>query len=452
MGTWSPLDSAHDDSTQTLSLPSGDRRGAMHLEQLGPGSRRFACRPSWTVGSGPRADFRIEDPYVSAIHLRCTRRPDGVWVEDADSKNGTRINGVQVRAGLLRPGMCVAMGAHRLVLSYRGGRAPLPGSACDSPDGANELTPRPAWRETMIGDSDALNDAIQHIPLLADLPQPVLILGETGTGKELVARALHEAGDRSTSPLVVLNCAAIPEQLAESELFGHERGAFTTALRRREGAFSRAGCGTLFLDEVAELTPPLQAKLLRVLERGTFLPVGAEQPSRTRARVVAATHRDLEAAVAEGAFREDLFHRLSVFSVKLPPLRERPEDLPRLIAHFVTEIEADLGRSVLVHPDAFARAATHAWPGNIRALRHALLRAAVLGAGEITAAGLVPDAAHRDAGRGGITIPRGDYASMKLALLRALVAEHGTIRKAAVAIGVPRSTLGAWLRTDGVDA
>ena len=345
--------------------------------------------------------------------------------------------------------MCAAMGTHRLVLR-RGGHGPLP-AARDARDNLKDSDSPPRLGETMIG-SRALRDAIQHIPLLADLPQPVLILGETGTGKELVARALHEAGQRRTSPLVVLNCAAIPEQLAESELFGHERGAFTTALRRREGAFARAGSGTLFLDEVAELTPPLQAKLLRVLERGTFLPVGAEQPSRTRARVVAATHRDLEAAVAKGTFREDLFHRLSVFSVKLPPLRERAEDLPRLIAHFVTEIETDLGRSVLVHPDAFARAHTHAWPGNIRALRHALLRAAVLGGGEITAAGLVPDTSHQDAGRGGITIPRGDYASMKLAMLRALVAEHGTIRKAAVAIGVPRSTLGAWLRTDEVSA
>ncbi|MCA9716090.1 MAG: sigma-54-dependent Fis family transcriptional regulator, partial [Myxococcales bacterium] len=234
----------------------------------------------------------------------------------------------------------------------------------------------------------------------------------------------------------------------ESELFGHVRGAFTGAHRDHAGAFARAGGGTLFLDEVAELPLPLQAKLLRVLETRRVSPVGAEREFEVDVRVVSATHRPLERWVRDGQFREDLFHRLSVLTINIPPLRARKGDLALLIQTFSRSISDELGRVVQLEREALDAAELFPWPGNIRELRNALLRAAALTDGPICKRALLPRRAtgpvNGDANT--ITIPRGTFTEMKRALIRHYLAEHGSIRKAARVLGVPRSTLGAWLK------
>jgi transcriptional regulator with PAS, ATPase and Fis domain len=231
--------------------------------------------------------------------------------------------------------------------------------------------------------------------------------------------------------------------LAESALFGHRRGAFTGAVGDRAGAFERAHGGTLFLDEVAELPLALQAMLLRALETRRVLPVGAEVELRIDTRLIAATHRDLESLVGDGRFREDLYHRLRVLELVLPPLRARPDDVPLLLEYFGVRASVELGRPVTFRPDAIEAACRHERPGNVRALRNAVLRAAARAAGPIDPAMLLDDLSPVAAG---IVVPRGDYRAMNRALLRRAVAEHGSIRRAALALGVPRSTLGAWLK------
>jgi len=206
----------------------------------------------------------------------------------------------------------------------------------------------------------------------------VLIQGETGTGKELFARALHAAGLRREQPLVTVNCAAIPASLIESEFFGHEKGAFTGATSRREGRFALADGGTLFLDEVGELPLELQSKLLRVLQEGTFEPVGGSITRRVNVRVVAATNRDLAREVKEGRFRQDLFFRLNVFPLSLPPLRERPEDIPALAETFARRFAQRLGRNLApLTADDLLRLQSYPWPGNVRELQNVIERAVI---------------------------------------------------------------------------
>ncbi|MBB3952163.1 sigma-54-dependent transcriptional regulator [Aureimonas jatrophae] len=206
---------------------------------------------------------------------------------------------------------------------------------------------------------------------------PILVRGETGSGKEWLARRIVELGPRADRPFLAVNCAALPADLAESLLFGHERGAFSGATERHPGRFAEADGGTLLLDEVGDLAPALQAKLLRVLEDGEIDPVGARRPRRVDVRVIAATHRDLAAMVRAGSFREDLYWRLAVFEIEVPPLRERRDEIPELIRRFVAEA-AETGRAFRADPDAVRQLSQRDWPGNIRELRHAVLRAVVL--------------------------------------------------------------------------
>jgi transcriptional regulator with GAF, ATPase, and Fis domain len=206
----------------------------------------------------------------------------------------------------------------------------------------------------------------------------VLVLGETGTGKELVARAIHAASGRRARPLVRVNCAAIPAALVESEFFGHERGAFTGATQRREGRFALAHDGTIFLDEVAELPADLQAKLLRVLQEGEFEPVGSSRTRKVNVRVITATNRDLGRAVREGRFREDLYYRLNVVPIEVPPLRERGDDVVILAAAFAARVGKRMGRTVdPLSADDIARLRAYAWPGNIRELQNVIERAVI---------------------------------------------------------------------------
>jgi transcriptional regulator with GAF, ATPase, and Fis domain len=233
-----------------------------------------------------------------------------------------------------------------------------------------------------IGRSRAWKDVLGLATKVAPTDTTVLITGESGTGKEVLARFLHRGSPRKDGPFVALNCAALPEQLLESELFGHEKGAFTGALASRAGKLEQASGGVLFLDEVGEMSPPVQAKLLRVLEAREFQRLGGTRTLRFDARVLAATNRDLKTAIENGGFREDLFYRLAVFELSLPPLRERPEDIPLLVSGFLEQLARTVGRSAAgLSDEARATLLAHSWPGNVRELRNAIERAAILSEG-----------------------------------------------------------------------
>jgi DNA-binding NtrC family response regulator len=236
----------------------------------------------------------------------------------------------------------------------------------------------------IVGRSPALKRLLDQLALVASTQSTVLILGETGTGKELVARAIHDRSPRRERPLVKVNCAALPRELVESELFGHEKGAFTGATQQRRGRFELADGGTLFLDEVGELPLEAQAKLLRVLQEQEFERVGGTRSLHTDVRVIAGTNRDLQAQVDAGAFRADLFYRLNVFPVRVPPLRERREDIAPLVAHFLAKSARKLGKPFEgVSPAFLESALAYAWPGNVRELENAVERAAILSRGPL---------------------------------------------------------------------
>jgi transcriptional regulator with GAF, ATPase, and Fis domain len=245
----------------------------------------------------------------------------------------------------------------------------------------------------MVGDSPPMREVFDLIEKVAPSDVSVLVLGDTGTGKELVARALHEHSRRAGKPLLAENCAAVPPNLLESELFGHKRGAFTGAFADREGHFVAADGGTVFLDEIGDMPLGMQSKLLRVLQDGEVRPVGSNKSRKVDVRVVAATNKDLAAMCRRGAFREDLYYRLAVVTIRLPPLRERPGDLPHLARFLLAKIGADLGREVGIEPEALAALERWPWPGNVRELENELRRAAVFARGAIGLAELSPQVA-----------------------------------------------------------
>jgi two-component system response regulator PilR (NtrC family) len=251
--------------------------------------------------------------------------------------------------------------------------------------------------ENIIGKSARIVEVFDTIRKIADSPATAMISGESGTGKELVARAIHFNSHRRDKPFVSVNCGAIPEGLMESELFGHVKGSFTGAVANKIGLFTAAEGGTLFLDEITEIPPLLQVKLVRAIQLREVRRVGDTKDVRTDVRLIAASNRDLETAVKEGVMREDLFYRLNVLPIHLPPLRERREDIPLLVAHFIQKFGKELGKDVRgVTPEAMAVLERYHWPGNIRELENALERAIVLGAGEMLGTESLPDTVRRE--------------------------------------------------------
>ena len=247
----------------------------------------------------------------------------------------------------------------------------------------DELMVGPTF-EGIIGDSPALRAVLRSVRKVAGVETTVLLMGETGTGKELIARAIHDASPRKDRSLVKLNCGAIAQGLVESELFGHERGAFTGAMQRRIGRFEMADRGTLFLDEVGELPLETQVKLLRVLQEQEFERVGSTRPMKVDVRLVAATNRDLEVEAAAGRFRRDLFYRLNVFPVRVPSLRERARDIPLLVKHFLAQFQRKLAKPLHdVTPESMERLQGYSWPGNIRELQNVLERSCVMATSSI---------------------------------------------------------------------
>jgi len=308
------------------------------------------------------------------------------------------------------------------------------------------------WFEDIVGDSDTMRNVLARVEQVATTAATVLITGETGTGKELIARAIHRRSPRANGPLVKVNCAAIPETLLASELFGHERGAFTGATERRRGRFEQAHGGTIFLDEIGELPLPMQVTLLRVLQEREFERLGGTQTVRVDVRIIAATNRHLAADVEAGRFREDLYYRLNVFPVHVPPLRERPDDVPPLVAHFVASYAARLGRTLTrIDARALRTLSAYHWPGNIRELENVVERAVILSrGGTLRIDGDVMPLA------GASAAPLHDQveASERTAIEAALTASRGRVSGptgAAKRLGLPASTLEFRIRKLGIE-
>jgi DNA-binding NtrC family response regulator len=320
-----------------------------------------------------------------------------------------------------------------------------------------------------VGQASAVRRVLGLIETVAKSEAAVLITGESGTGKELVARMLHDLGPRRNARFVAVNCGALTENLIEAELFGHERGSFTGADRKRDGRFKAADGGTLFLDEIAELPASAQAKLLRVIQEGSFEPVGSNTPVEVNVRIVSATHRDLRARIAEGLFREDLFYRINVIQIPVPPLRDRPGDLPLLTQHFLQRFSPSGRQPPPISPEAWAALSRHSWPGNVRELSHAIQHAVVLSGGsEITLDHLpsallpsVPDdrpSAIPVVELAGATAihPLGEAvrAFEREYLVRVLTQVKAKVKKGQIAeaLGISRKTLWEKVRAYGIEA
>jgi len=301
----------------------------------------------------------------------------------------------------------------------------------------------------LIGHSKPMRDVHRLIDLAAATPASVLIQGETGTGKELVARTLHELSPRAKGPFVAVNCAAIPDTLLESEIFGHEKGAFTDARERREGCFELANGGTLLLDEVAEMQPGTQAKFLRVLEQGSLRRLGGKAEIKVDVRVVAATNKDPLTAMRSGAFREDLYYRLNVFSVALPPLRQRLDDIPLIVSAFLEEFGAKYDKRVRAADDSALKILmSYSWPGNVRELRNVVERAFIACDGDVLTAKCLPIGSiapppNRGDDPGMLTVPIGMPLREveKEFVLRTLAAEHNNKTRAANRLEITAKTL-----------
>jgi two-component system response regulator AtoC len=316
----------------------------------------------------------------------------------------------------------------------------------------------------IVGDSPALREVLGKVEQVAQTAATVLLRGETGTGKELAARAIHINSPRESRPFVRVNCAALAPGVLESELFGHEKGAFTGAVSRRAGRFELADGGTLFLDEVGDLPAEVQVKLLRVLQEREFERVGGVETIKVDVRLISATHRDLEKLVAEGKFRQDLYYRLNVFSITLPPLRERPADIASLAEHFIQKFAQTSGKVVRgVEPAALATLAAYPWPGNVREMENVIERAMILTKGPMLAAvdldfGRRPAPAPApvtpapvDGGDGGRSLYKRLSEQERSEIVAAVERSQGNIAHAARALGINRSTLYYRMRKHGLE-
>ncbi len=423
----SPITSAFPDHDETISVaPLDDPRaldvvGGLREIDSGKIHRLPAHQSRLSLGSAPSRDVRVADPYVSGLHCTLERRsPSELVIVDRSSKNGLFVAGAHVKSAPLTPGTVLQVGRTKL-LSL-------------SVDAANSQS----IEEVVIGKSPKFLAALALARRAGRTSRDcsVLILGETGTGKELVAQLIHESSPRSNEPFVTLNCGSLTSSLIGSELFGHTRGAFTGASTDRDGVFVQADRGTLFLDELGELPLSQQPHLLRALECGEVRPLGSTDVRSVDVRFVAATNRvDVSAT---GQLRTDLYHRLATIVIQLPPLRQRLADIPLLIREFVRR-EAGYDRKV---SELTMRALqAYPWRGNVRELRHAVRRAVTLAAGELTLGAFLPelelDCPEQPQARQSMTNQFDE--GVRRVLGQALI-EHGSVRAAARALGLPKST------------
>jgi DNA-binding NtrC family response regulator len=413
-------------SSRTLEFVTQGRPSAWALDiQDDSAFRRVLLSAEPLVlGTSKDVDVVIDDKSVSARHCRVCALGNGVAITDLGSRNGTFVGSARVNEAWGGPGTTIIIGQTALT--------------CSSVDGElidDDADPLPE----LAGTSVVMRHVAAQVRRLAQHSAPVLISGESGTGKELIARALHHEGPRANAAFVPINVAALPRELVESEMFGHERGAFTGAVTGRAGAFSEAAGGTLFLDEIGELPLNAQPKLLRALDGYEVRRVGSSTGKRSNVRVVAASHVPLEARVLTGEFRRDLFHRLEVFVVHVPPLRARRGDIAAIAKRLLEKMEGELGRRTLTSA-AIARLSALDWPGNVRELRNALYRAC-----DASARSVLLDVRHVE--RGLLARQRPETEVMTPSLARTILRKHeNNMSAAARAAGYPRSTFRKLLR------
>jgi two-component system NtrC family response regulator len=312
----------------------------------------------------------------------------------------------------------------------------------------------------IIGSSQSMAAIHRMIATTRISESPVLITGETGTGKELIARAIHRSGVRSRQPFIILDCSVLNKNLLESELFGHVRGAFTGAVADKRGVFEMAAGSTLFLDEIGEMSPDTQVKLLRVLEEGTFRPVGSPEEKKVSVRIIAATNRDLKSMIQKGTFREDLYYRINVLTIQLPVLRERTEDIPALIEYFVKKLNGQHGVSRQFAPETLGQLAAYSYPGNVRELRNIVERVFMLCEREAIGIEDLPPEVRRvvrrpaagwDTGRHTLSLQQIIKRTEKKIISRMLRLMNGNKLKAARMLNISRSTLYAKMEEYGIE-
>jgi DNA-binding NtrC family response regulator len=419
--------------------PTGAAPAArIRIKERGRERWQLVPRAGLTVGTLPDNDVVLSDPFVSSRHLRIEPRAGRWYLADLGSTNGTLLGGTRVERAELPFGLPMQLGDAELLLE--------PPVASD--------TARPLVFEQMVSSDPGMRRVFELVERVAPSDAAVAILGDTGTGKELVARALHARSPRAAGPFIPVNCSAIAETLIESELFGHEKGAFSGAERLRKGAFEEAHGGTIFLDEIGELPVDLQAKLLRTLELGEVKRVGASRPITVDVRVVAATHRDLRAQVRTGRFREDLFYRLCVVPVTVPPLRQRRGDA-RLLAETFLSAASPRGLALRWSEEALARLEGYDWPGNVRQLRNVVQRALLFrGEGQVVPASAVvfEDTRSGSGDTGdddtlyvrGLTMEEVEREAIRLSLRRHRGQRSAVVRELKIAKSTVLKRIGQW--------
>jgi len=389
------------------------------------------------VGRSSAATIQIDDPKVSREHARIVRRNGALQLIDLGSRNGTRVNGKTARGeSSLSSGDTIQVGQAEILVAETAGRR----DRLDPAAVAGELP-------GVVVSDPAMAQAFDRARRVAQADTTVLLLGETGVGKEVVAEQIHRQSPRAQGPFVRLNCGALPESILESELFGHERGAFTGADKRKAGYLETANGGTLFLDEIGELGGSMQTRLLRVLEDRKFMRVGGREEITSDLRVVAATNRELEREVRAGRFRQDLYFRLSAFIISLPPLRERPSEIDLFAELFARQFAKRMNRPRFrLGADVLAALRAYDWPGNVRELRNAIEHAVVLAEDGVVAAQHLPDNVRGGARTTGAAATaggmRGQVAEIeRRAIEEALQAEDGNQTRAARRLGISRRAL-----------
>ena len=461
--------SSESDKPGLTTIFVADRAEKRRLERArlvvvaGPdeGKELIVERERVTVGRSVICDLVLADKAVSGTHFEIVAGEHGFMLRDLGSTNGTLCGSsgseLRVREVWLKPGTTIAVGQSTLRFELGKGSIDI------------DLSKSERFHD-LVGKGVRMREIFATLEKVAPTELTVLVRGETGTGKELVARAVHKSSRRKAGPLVVQDCSAIPKDLIESTLFGHERGSFTGATDRHRGSFEQADGGTIFLDEIGELDLALQPKLLRVLENREIKRVGGDRAIPVNVRVVAATNRDLRQMVNEGTFREDLYYRLGVVTVELPSLRERPEDVPALVEHFAADFAARRWpgehRKLAIAKDAMERLCAYAWPGNVRELKNTIERGASLADGpELTVRDLLPSSQKTPP----VRLPGGDPEQFvesgtpfkeakqrvldvfEAAYLKALLDKHGgNVTRSAQAAGLTRYHLRELAKRYGV--
>ncbi len=374
------------------------------------------------IGRNPKNHLVLSDASVSAFHAEVERHPEGLQVRDLGSTNGTFINGHKIQSSIIPIDSEIQVGQTRLRFFLE-----------------KRMSPRIGFGfGRLIGQSPKMNTVYQMIQKAGRSDVTVLLQGETGCGKGLVANEIHRLGPRAKGPFITVDCSAIPKDLISSELFGHEKGAFTNAIAQRKGAFELAHGGTLFLDEIGELPLTLQPTLLKVLEERTFKRVGGNELLSSDFRIVAATHRWLDQEVRDKRFRQDLYFRLCVFPIPLPPLRERKEDIPLLVQHFLA------GKEIHIPNETMEQLMAHPWPGNIRELHNTIERAMILLEGNVLHPGdiLFPaQGGYQEEQGADLPLTPSLEEVEKQVIQRTLKAHQGDKKATAQALGISLSTL-----------